>query len=41
MIAIVLLGAQFNLIKKLDLLSRRVYAGIYVEEKAVGQSLGI
>ena len=41
MIAIVLLGAQFNLIKKLDLLSRRFYAWIYDEEKTVGQSLGI
>lgn len=40
-IAIVLLGAQFNLIKKLDLLSRRFYAWLYDEEKAVGESLGI
>ena len=41
MIAIVLLGAQFNLIKKLDLLSRRFYAWLYDEEKAVGESMGI
>lgn len=41
MIAIVLLGAQFNLIKKLDLLSRRFYSWIYDEEKTVGESLGI
>jgi hypothetical protein len=41
MIALVLLGAQFNLIKKLDLLSRRFYKWIYDEEKAVGESLGI
>lgn len=41
MIAIVLLGAQFNLIKKLDLLSRRFYSWLYDEEKTVGESLGI
>lgn len=41
MIAIVLLGAQFNLIKKLDLLSRRFYKWLYDEEKAVGESMGI
>jgi hypothetical protein len=41
MIAIVLLGAQFNLIKKLDLLSRRFYEWLYDEKKAVGESLGI
>ena len=40
-IAIVLLGAQFNLIKKLDLLSRRFYSWLYDEEKTVGESLGI
>lgn len=40
-IAIVLLGAQFNLIKKLDLLSRRFYSWLYDEEKAVGESMGI
>jgi hypothetical protein len=40
-IALVLLGAQFNLIKKLDLLSRRFYAWLYNEEKAIGESLGI
>jgi hypothetical protein len=41
MIALVLLGAQFNLIKKLDLLSRRFYKWLYNEEKKVGESLGI
>jgi hypothetical protein len=41
MIALVFLGAQFNLIKKLDLLSRRFYAWLYNEEKTVGESLGI
>ncbi len=41
MIALVFLGAQFNFIKKLDLLSRRFYKWIYDEEKAVGPSLGI
>jgi hypothetical protein len=40
-IAIVFLGAQFNLIKKLDLLSRRFYSWLYAEEKTVGESLGI
>ncbi len=41
MIALVFLGAQFNLIKKLDLLSRRFYTWLYDEEKAVGESMGI
>lgn len=41
MIALVLLGAQFNFIKKLDLLSRRFYKWLYDEEKTIGQSLGI
>lgn len=41
MIALVFLGAQFNFIKKLDLLSRRFYRWLYDEEKAVGSSLGI
>lgn len=40
-IAIVFLGAQFNLLKKLDLLSRRFYSWLYGEEKAIGESLGI
>lgn len=40
-IALVFLGAQFNLIKKLDLLSRRFYTWLYNEEKAIGESLGI
>ena len=41
MIALVFLGAQFNLIKKLDLLSRRFYSWLYNEEKTVGESMGI
>lgn len=41
MIAIVLLGAQFNLIKRLDLLSRRFYQWLYDEEKTIGESMGI
>ncbi len=41
MIAVVMLGAQFNLIKKLDLLSRRLYKWLYNEEKIVQHSLGL
>ena len=41
MIAVVMLGAQFNLIKKLDLLSRRLYKWLYNEEKTVQHSLGL
>ena len=41
MIAVVMLGAQFNLIKKLDLLSRRLYKWLYSEEKTVQHSLGL
>jgi hypothetical protein len=41
MIAVVILGAQFNLIKKIDLLSRRLYQAIYNEEKKIGHSLGL
>lgn len=41
MIALVLIGAQFNLIKKLDLLSRRLYRWLYNEEKTVQHSLGL
>jgi hypothetical protein len=40
-IALVFLGAQFNFIKKLDLLSRRFYSWLYNEEKTIGESLGI
>lgn len=40
-IAIIFLGTQFNLIKKLDLLARRFYKWLYDEEKSIGQSLGI
>jgi hypothetical protein len=41
MIAVVLLGAQFNLIKKLDLLSRRLYKWLFNEEKTIQHSLGL
>lgn len=41
MIEIAILGAQFNLLKKLDLLSRRLYKWIYNEEKEIGHSLGL
>jgi hypothetical protein len=41
MIALVVIGAQFNLIKKIDLLSRRLYRWIYNEEKIVEHSLGL
>ena len=41
MIALVLLGAQFNLIKKIDLLSRRLYKWLFSEEKTIQHSLGL
>lgn len=41
MIALMIVGAQFNLIKKIDLLSRRLYRWYYNEEKSIGLSLGI
>lgn len=41
MIALVVIGAQFNLIKKIDLLSRRLYKWIYGEEKTIQHSLGL
>lgn len=41
MIALVMIGAQFNLIKKIDLLSRRLYRWLYNEEKTVQHSLGL
>lgn len=41
MIALVLIGSQFTLIKKLDLLSRRLYKWLYNEEKKIQNSLGI
>lgn len=41
MIALVLIGAQFNLIKKIDLLSRRLYRWIFNEEKTIQHSLGL
>ena len=41
MIALMIVGAQFNLIKKIDLLSRRLYRWMFNEEKSIGLSLGI
>ena len=41
MIALILVGSQLNLIKKVDLLSRRLYRMIYKEEKKIGVSLGV
>ena len=41
MIALILVGSQLNLIKKVDLLSRRLYHFLYKEEKAIGVSLGL
>ena len=40
MIALILVGSQLNLIKKIDLLSRKLYTFVYKEEKAIGVSLG-
>lgn len=39
MIGIALLGAQFNLIKKMDFLSRKLYKWIYNEERKVVHSI--
>lgn len=39
MIAMGLLGVQFNLVKKMDFLSRKLYAWIYDEERKVENSL--
>ncbi len=41
MIALVVIGAQFNLIKKIDLLSRRLYRWMFNEEKIIQHSLGL
>lgn len=41
MIAVILIGSQFNLIKKIDLMSRRIYKFLYKEERKIGVSLGI
>ena len=41
MIAVILIGSQFNLIKKIDLMSRRLYKFLFDEEKKIGISLGI
>jgi len=41
MIAIVLIGTQLNLIKKIDLVSRYLYHYLYGHYKSVGISLGI
>lgn len=40
-IAVVLVGTQFNLIKKIDLLSRRIFAYLYGEEKKIAHSIGL
>jgi len=41
MIAVAVIGAQFNLIKKLDFLSRKLYKLVFNEERLIGVSLGI
>lgn len=41
MIAIVLIGTQLNLIKKIDLVSRYLYHYLYGHHKSTGVSLGI
>jgi hypothetical protein len=41
MIAVAVIGAQFNLIKKLDFLSRKLYKLVFNEERMIGVSLGI
>jgi hypothetical protein len=41
MIAVALVGAQFNLIKKFDLLSRKAYKEIFKHDRSIGVSLGI
>jgi len=40
MIALILVGSQLNLIKKIDLLSRKLYEAFHKEEKKIGVSLG-
>lgn len=40
-LSLIFFATQFNLIKKLDLLSRRFYHTLFEEEKKVGHSLGI
>ena len=41
MIALILVGSQLNLIKKVDLLSRKIYKVIHKEEKKIGISIGL
>lgn len=41
MIAVILIGSQFNLIKKIDLMSRRLYKWMFDEERKIGVSLGL
>jgi hypothetical protein len=41
MIAVILIGSQFNLIKKIDLMSRRLYKWMFNEERKIGISLGL
>ncbi len=40
-LSLIFFATQFNLIKKLDLLSRRYYKVLFEEEKKIGHSLGI
>ncbi len=40
-LSVIFFATQFNLIKKLDLLSRRFYKTLFREEKIIGESLGI
>lgn len=41
MIALILVGSQLNLIKKVDLLARKIYKVIHKEEKKIGISIGL
>lgn len=41
MIALAVVGSQFNLIKKFELLSRKAYKYFFNEERKIGVSLGI
>jgi hypothetical protein len=40
-LSLIFFATQFNLIKKLDLLSRRFYKVLFEEEKKIGHSLGL
>ena len=41
MIALILVGSQLNLIKKVDFLSRKIYKVIHNEDKKIGISIGL